>query len=112
MSPPSLATAGRTRVSISSLMVATVSESFGSKNSRASSAAAPVSPRTSGAPDMKCSMMAPRIRLELLPFAARPGDGDEIGAKEDAGDAFDPEQALGERRLRGGGLVAHVERAG
>ena len=33
MSPPSLATAGRTRASINSLMVATVSVSFASKNS-------------------------------------------------------------------------------
>src|SRR5262245_29780557 len=60
MSPPSLATAGRTRVSISSLMVATVSASAGSKNSSASAGPAPAS-RRSGSPDMKCSMMAPRI---------------------------------------------------
>src|SRR5262245_2975147 len=61
MSPPSLATAGRTRASISSLMVATVSESLASKNSPAVAVAAASSPRTIGAPDMKCSMMAPRI---------------------------------------------------
>src|SRR5216684_476812 len=59
MSPPSLATAGRTRVSISSLMMATVSASSLSKNS--SSPAASIAPLTIGAPDMKCSMMAPRI---------------------------------------------------
>src|SRR5436190_1386143 len=61
MSPPSFSTAGRTRVSISSLMVATVSASLASKNSSPSAGAAPASARTSGAPDMKCSMMAPRI---------------------------------------------------
>src|ERR1044072_8643888 len=61
MSPPSFATAGRTRVSISSLMVATVSASPASKNSPAS-LASPLSPSaTTGAPDMKCSMMTPRI---------------------------------------------------
>src|SRR5215467_326532 len=59
MSPPSLATAGRTRVSISSLMMATVSASSLSKNS--SAPAASIAPLTIGAPDMKCSMMAPRI---------------------------------------------------
>src|ERR1043166_1044034 len=61
MSPPSLATAGRTRVSIRSLMVATVSASAGSKNSPDSSAAALAPDATIGAPDMKCSMIAPRI---------------------------------------------------
>src|SRR5215470_8484264 len=61
MSPPSLATAGRTRASISSLMVATVSESFASKNSSPPASAAASAPLTIGAPDMKCSMMAPRI---------------------------------------------------
>src|SRR5215471_14912215 len=61
MSPPSLATAGRTRASISSLMVATVSESFASKNSSPSSDGAASALFTIGAPDMKCSMMAPRI---------------------------------------------------
>src|SRR6266508_653269 len=61
MSPPSLATAGRTRASISSLMTATVSESFSSKNSSRSADAAASVPFTIGAPDMKCSMMAPRI---------------------------------------------------
>src|SRR5258708_2671211 len=59
MSPPSLATAGRTRVSISSLMMATVSASSLSKNS--SAPAASIAPLTIGAPDIKCSMMAPRI---------------------------------------------------
>src|SRR5262245_33485284 len=61
MSPPSFATAGRTRASISSLMVATVSESFASKNSSRSSDGAASALFTIGAPDMKCSMMAPRI---------------------------------------------------
>jgi hypothetical protein len=50
--------------------------------------------------------------LELLPFAVGLGDGDEVGAEEDAGHALDPEQALGQRRLGGGVLVAQVERAG
>src|SRR5262245_7230837 len=49
--------------------------------------------------------------LELLPFARRLSDGDEVGAEENAGDAGDAEQALGERRLSGRVLVAHVERA-
>src|ERR1700722_17997262 len=39
-------------------------------------------------------------RLELLPFAVALGDGDEIRTKEDAADARNVEQALGERRLR------------
>src|ERR1700675_452161 len=60
MSPPSLATAGRTRVSMRSLIVATVSASAASKNSSPSLGS--VAPAASnGAPDMKCSMMAPRI---------------------------------------------------
>src|SRR4029453_2901656 len=61
MSPPSLATAGRTRASISSLMVATVSESFASKNSSPSPDGAASALFTIGARDMKCSMMTPRI---------------------------------------------------
>src|SRR5438270_1140536 len=61
MSPPSLATAGRTRVSISSLIVATVSASACSKNSPASSVSPPAPAVTIGAPDMKCSMITPRI---------------------------------------------------
>src|SRR5262249_12537585 len=61
MSPPSLATAGRTRASINSLMVATVSESFASKNSSPSPDGAASALFTIGAPDMKCSMMTPRI---------------------------------------------------
>src|SRR5215212_4266166 len=61
MSPPSLATAGRTRVSISSLIVATVSASAGSKNSPASVVSPLVPAATIGAPDMKCSMITPRI---------------------------------------------------
>src|SRR5260370_31926152 len=59
MSPSSLATDGRTRVSISSLMMATVSASWLSKIS--SARAACMAPLTTGAPDIKCSMMAPRI---------------------------------------------------
>src|SRR5215831_9105769 len=61
MSPPSLATAGRTRASINSLMVATVSESFASKNSSPSPDGAASALFTIGAPDMKCSIMTPRI---------------------------------------------------
>src|SRR5262245_48205491 len=61
MSPPSLATAGRTRASISSLMVATVSESFASKNSSRSPDGVASALLTIGAPDMKCSMMTPRM---------------------------------------------------
>src|SRR5215472_6501015 len=49
--------------------------------------------------------------LELLPFAVGLGDGDEIGAEEDAADAVDLEQPRRERRLLGLRLVAHVERS-
>ena len=51
-------------------------------------------------------------RLDLLPVAAGLGDGDEVGAEHDAADIGDLEQALGERRLPGGVVVRHVERAG
>src|SRR5437870_1158786 len=61
ISPPSLATAGRTRASINSLIAATVSESFASKNSSPSADAVASTPLTIGAPDMQCSIMAPRI---------------------------------------------------
>jgi hypothetical protein len=46
-------------------------------------------------------------RLDVLPFAVGLGDGDEIVAEEDAADAIDGEQALGERRAAGlvGGAV-------
>src|SRR4029077_19699349 len=60
MSPPSLATAGRTRVSISSLIVATVWAAAEEKNSSGSSVLA-LALLSSGAPDMKCSMIPPRI---------------------------------------------------
>ena len=50
--------------------------------------------------------------LELRPFAVGLGDGDEVGAEEHAVDALDGEQPLGQRRFRGVGRVAQVERAG
>src|SRR5581483_4220459 len=58
MSPPSCATAGRTRVSISSLIWAMTSGSPSSPTAVSSSSADPV---ISGTPRVKCSMMAPRI---------------------------------------------------
>ena len=51
-------------------------------------------------------------RLDLLPVAVALGDGDEVGAEEDASDIRNFEQCRGQRRLRGGGLVGHVEGAG
>jgi hypothetical protein len=40
-------------------------------------------------------------RLQMLPVRAVLGDGDEIVAEEDAGDAGNLEQPAGERRSRG-----------
>src|SRR3981081_343132 len=120
MSPPSLATAGRTRVSIRSLMVATVSASASLKNSSSSSAASslPTLPSAkSGAPDLQCSMIPPRTprlrhimfhdraedrRLEMLPVAVVLGHGDEVGPVKYAGDAGHAKQFFGERRARRG----------
>ena len=50
--------------------------------------------------------------LELRPFAVGLGDGDEVGAEEHAVDALDGEQPLRQRRFRGVGGLAQVERAG
>ena len=62
MSPPSLATAGRTRVSISSLMVRPSRCRRRRRIRRRIGGGGAVCPsRRSGAPDMKCSMIAPRI---------------------------------------------------
>src|SRR5665213_3170316 len=58
MSPPSPATAGRTRVSSNSLICETISASPSSKLSSLASSAAP---SMSGASRVKCSMIAPRI---------------------------------------------------
>ena len=99
MSPPSWATAGRTRVSISSLMVATVSASLGAKNS------SPRRLRRLLAEDRHAGHevlhdRAEDRRLDVRPLAVGLGDGDEIAAEEDAADAVDREQPLGERRGR------------
>ena len=48
--------------------------------------------------------------LELRPFGILLGDGDEVRAEEHPADTGDIEQPLGERRLRGFGPVAHLER--
>ena len=58
ISPPSPATAGRTRVSSNSLIWDTISESPSSKDSSSSPSAAALSIR--GRPRVKCSMIAPR----------------------------------------------------
>ncbi len=94
MSPPSLATAGRTLVSIRSLMVATVSAS-------ASLSAGHVVLHD-GAED---------CRLEVLPVAVVLGHGDEVGAVKYAGDARHVEQSLGERRARRGLAVGEFHGA-
>src|SRR5262249_37674282 len=54
---------------------------------------------------------AENCRLELLPFTSALGDRDEIGAEEHTRDSRNAKQALGQRRLGGRLLVAHVERA-
>ena len=114
MSPPSPATAGRTRVSSSSLMVATVSASLVVEEL---------------ARRRRCRRRSPRLeqrlaghevlhdgaedrRLEVLPFAVGLGHGDEVGAEEHAGDARrwrTAARASGDARRRRG--VADVERA-
>src|SRR5262249_10415849 len=48
---------------------------------------------------------------ELLPLALRLGDGDEVRPEKDAAYAVDPEQSLGERRLRRAFGIAYVERS-
>ena len=102
MSPPSFATAGRTRVSINSLMVATVSASLASKNSSSS----PVAGRLALGEQRRAGHVvlhdgAEDHRLELLPLAVGLGHGDEIGAEEHTADAADLEQALGQWGFRG-----------
>ena len=106
MSPPSLATAGRTRVSIRSLMVATVSASSSLKNSSSSSAASSLADAAVGEQRRAGHVVlhdgAEDRRLEMLPVAVVLGHGDEVGAVEHAGDAGHAEQLFGERRARGG----------
>src|SRR3954467_754516 len=121
MSPPSLATAGRTRVSIRSLIWATVSASASLKNSSASSA----SSSFAAAPSASTGAAGGRRRaghvvlhdraedrgLELLPFAVRLGHGDEVRAEEHAGNAGHLEQARSERRSISGIAVGKFHRA-
>src|SRR5690606_22869925 len=49
-------------------------------------------------------------RLEVLPLAARLGDGDEVTAKEHAGDARHREQALRQRRIAALVCIAELRR--
>ena len=45
-------------------------------------------------------------RLQVLPLDIALGDGDEVAAEEDAGDAGNGEQPLGQRRGSGLGGIA------
>jgi len=76
----SWATAGLTRVSRSSLIVATVSAIAGREEFLA--AVVDRSAAQHRRPDMKCSMIAPRIAGFSAAIRHRPGDGDEIAAEE------------------------------
>ena len=110
MSPPSPATAGRTRVSISSLIVSTVSESSAWKNSSSDARGGARKDRRAGEEELGDD--AQHRRLELAPFAAVLGHRNEVGGEEHAADAGQLHQRLGERRsLRLGG-VARLEGAG
>ena len=110
MSPPSPATAGRTRVSISSLIVSTVSESSAWKNSSSDAAAAPES---TGAPERKNSVTTPSTAgLSWLHSPSFLVTEMKSGAKNTPPTPGNLHQRLGERRsLRLGG-VARLESAG
>ena len=110
MSPPSWATAGRTRVSISSLMVATVSESSSREELLAALVLGLLAEDRHAGEEMLHDRAEDR-RLEVLPLAVGLGDGDEIVAEEDAADARHGEQPLGERRtlrLAGGAVLGRA----
>ena len=94
MSPPSWATAGRTRVSSSSLIwrddLVFLAGGFAPRRSADDH-------RAAGGEMLHDH--AEHGGLQHLPvLVAVLGDGDEIGAEEHAGDALDAEQALGQRR--------------
>src|SRR5262245_28340431 len=117
MSPPSLATAGRTRVSIRSLICATVSAAASLKNSPPSSASSSLwaePSASSGARRAGYIVLhdgAEDRRFELLPVALSLGHGDEVRAEEHAGDFRHLEQARGERRAVGGFAAGKFHRA-
>ena len=103
MSPPSCATAGRTRVSISSRIWATISASAGSSSISASGATW-MPPALAGAEQRRVAgemveQDLEHLRLQLPPFdAGRRGDRDEVAAEEHALDLAGREDRLGERR--------------
>ena len=81
-----------TRVSISSLMVATVSASLPSKNSSSSASLGAAVEDRRARHEMLHDGAKDR-RLDLLPFAVRLGYGDEIAAEENPGHAGTPNSA-------------------
>ncbi len=95
MSPPSCATAGRTRVSISSLICATTSEVFVAVAFLGLVGGALHQRQAAG------EMLHHRAQdrgLEVLPVAVALGHRNEIGAEENAADLRDLEQRPAPRR--------------
>ena len=116
MSPPSCATAGRTRVSISSLIWSMMSASAGSSSKSASSAtwmpAARAGREQRRAADEMVEQGLEHQRLEVGPrHARRRGHRDEVAAVEHAFDHAAVEQRRGERRGLGALGVGEVARA-
>ncbi len=111
MSPPSPATAGRTRVSSSSLIWSTTSWSAGSTSSSDQVVIVTVDHRQAG--DEMVHDGAQHPWLQRLPGnLVGPGDGDEVGAQENAADAFQAEQRGCQRAAGGdcgGGEVGRAE---
>jgi hypothetical protein len=103
MSPPSLATAGRTRVSISSLICATISASSGLSPKSALSAGTREAGRSHVEQRHVRSEMieqdAEHVGLGVAPVrTGRDRHRDEVAAEEHAGHVTQGEQRLGERR--------------
>ena len=100
MSPPSPATAGRTRVSSSSLIWATISCVLGGDIFLGRASALALDHRAAG--DEVLHDGAEHLRLQRLPGGVVGlGHGDEVAAEEDPRDAREREQRGGQRAARG-----------
>ena len=110
MSPPSLATAGRTRVSISSLIASTDLGVLGIEELAGRDVrAAGLDQRLAG--EEEFGDHAEHGRPQVLPFAVALGHGNEVVGEENARDPGQFHQRPGERRALGLRRIARLERA-
>ncbi len=109
ISPPSPATAGRTRVSISSLIASTVSEILRVEELAGRNCVGAAGRDQGLSRKKEFGHHAEYCRPQMLPFALALGHRNEVVGEEHAGDPGQLHQRLGERRALCFGRVARLE---